>query len=105
MLSITKENQNKLALELADFKDRYAEVMNLLQDAQEQLKRQRKKSMPSVRGGMFSSINLPGTTIPGDCLANELESSLYSELSLDSGISTDRLWIFVDIAKRKMCQT
>ncbi|KAL0272865.1 UNVERIFIED_CONTAM: hypothetical protein PYX00_005687 [Menopon gallinae] len=91
VLSITKENQNKLALELADFKDRYTEVMNLLQDAQEQLKRQRKKSMPSVRGGMFSSINLPGTTIPGDCLANELESSLYSELSLDSGISTDRL--------------
>lgn len=91
ILNITKENQNKLAIELAEFKDRYAEVMNLLQDAQEQLKRQRKKSMPSVRGGMFSSLNAPGGTLPSECLANELESSLYSELSLDSGISTDRM--------------
>lgn len=69
-----------------EFKERYEEVMNLLQDAQEQLKKQRKKSMPSVRGGLFSSLN-----IPGDSLAAELESSIYSELSLDSGISTDRM--------------
>ena len=90
-MNITKENQNKLAAELVEFKDRYEEVINLLQDAQEQLKKQRKKSMPSVRGGLFPTLSSFGTQLPGNNLASELESSLYSELSLDSGISTDRL--------------
>jgi len=94
VLSITRENQNSLAQELVEFKDRYTEVTQLLQDAQEDLKRQRKKGMPAVRGGMFSSLGQPttyGMHPPGDSLASELESSLYSELSLDSGISADRM--------------
>nr|CAD7198402.1 unnamed protein product [Timema douglasi] len=87
-LQVTKDNQSKLATELADLKDRYAEVMSLLHDTQEQLRRQRRKGMPQARGGsLFPSLS---TTVQPDSLASELESSLYSDFSLDSGISTDR---------------
>ncbi|KAK6626067.1 hypothetical protein RUM43_006371 [Polyplax serrata] len=87
-LNITKDTQNKLAAELIEFKDRYEEVINLLQDAQEHLKNQRKKT--AVRGGCFSSLSMTGSQIHNN-LASELESSLHSELSLDSGIGTDRI--------------
>ncbi|XP_017893663.1 trafficking kinesin-binding protein milt isoform X1 [Ceratina calcarata] len=88
-LLITRDNQNTLASELAEFKDRYAEVVNLLAETQEQLRKQRKKGMPTVRGGsLFPSI---GAVPQPDSIASELESSLYSELSLDSGISADRI--------------
>ncbi|XP_005175435.2 trafficking kinesin-binding protein milt isoform X3 [Musca domestica] len=84
LLNITKENQNSLALELVEFKQRYQEVLALLQEAQEQLRKQRKKTMPQARSSFMSSILQP------DSLQSELmESSLYSENSLDSGISGD----------------
>jgi len=85
-LHITRENQGHLAGELADLKDRYAEVLNLLRDTQEQLRRQRRKGMPQARGGLFSSL---GCATNLDSIASELENSLYSELSLDSGIGAD----------------
>ncbi|PBC27437.1 Trafficking kinesin-binding protein milt [Apis cerana cerana] len=88
-LLITKDNQNNLANELAEFKDRYAEVVNLLAETQDQLRKQRKRGMPTVRGGsLFPSM---GAVPQPDSIASELESSLYSELSLDSGISADRI--------------
>ncbi|XP_017795323.1 PREDICTED: trafficking kinesin-binding protein milt [Habropoda laboriosa] len=88
-LLITKDNQNTLASELAEFKDRYTEVVNLLAETQEQLRKQRKKGMPTVKGGsLFPSM---GAAPQPDSIASELESSLYSEFSLDSGISTDRI--------------
>ncbi|XP_063225295.1 trafficking kinesin-binding protein milt isoform X3 [Bacillus rossius redtenbacheri] len=88
VLSVTRDNQAKLATELADLKDRYAEVMGLLHDTQEQLRRQRHRGYPQVRGGsLFPSLC---TAALPDSIAGELESSLHSELSLDSGISADR---------------
>lgn len=85
-LQITRDNQNQLASELADLKDHYKEVVSLLRDTQEQLRRQRRKGMPQARGGLFSSL---GPAPNPDSIASELESSLYSELSLDSGIGAD----------------
>lgn len=87
-LIITRDNQNTLAAELADFKDKYAEVVNLLAETQEQLRKQRKSRMPTVRGGSF--FPSMGAAPQHDSIASELESSLYSELSLDSGIISDR---------------
>jgi len=48
--------------------------------------------MPTVRGGsLFPSM---GAAPQPDSIASELESSLYSELSLDSGICTgDRMYV------------
>lgn len=68
------------------------QVVNLLAETQEQLRKQRKRGMPTVRGGsLFPSM---GAAPQPDSIASELESSLYSELSLDSGISTgDRMYV------------
>lgn len=118
-LLITRENQNALADELAKFKDRYAEVrrlpaefgksslieigsscitelshpqvVNVLAETQDQLRKQRKRAMPVVRGGaLFPS--LVAAPQP-DSIAMELECSLYSESSLDSGIVADRMYV------------
>lgn len=86
LLNITKETQNSLALELVEFKQRYQEVLALLQETQEQLRKQRKKTMPQVRSSFMSTMS----TLQPDSLQSELmESSLYSENSIDSGISGD----------------
>lgn len=84
-LSITEENQNLLAAELCEFKARYQEVLSLFQEAQEQLKNQRKRAQPTVRNNNL----ITGFGI--DSLQSELmETSLFSDNSLDSGIALDR---------------
>ncbi|XP_004533932.1 trafficking kinesin-binding protein milt isoform X2 [Ceratitis capitata] len=86
LLNITKENQNSLAVELLEFKQRYQEVLALLQEAQEQLRNQRKKTMPQARSSFMSSS---GLLQPESLQCELMESSMYSENSLDSGISGD----------------
>ncbi|XP_075969423.1 trafficking kinesin-binding protein milt isoform X3 [Anticarsia gemmatalis] len=83
ILEITKENQNALAAELADTKERYMEVAAHLAEAQEQLRNLRKRGEP-VRGLMPSVAAAAGLLPPS--LHREMHSSIYSELSLDSGI-------------------
>ncbi|KAG5892244.1 hypothetical protein JTB14_014614 [Gonioctena quinquepunctata] len=86
LLQITKDNQGSLAVELSEFKARYYEVEALLRDAQEQLRKLRKKQMPGARISMFSSLG-QNASGPYDSLQSELEMSFHSELSADSGIS------------------
>lgn len=86
LLQITKDNQGSLAIELAEFKARYYEVEALLREAQEQLRKLRKKQMPVARSAFFPSLG--GSQPPFDSLQSELEMSMHSELSVDSGIST-----------------
>ncbi|XP_044264458.1 trafficking kinesin-binding protein milt isoform X1 [Tribolium madens] len=85
LLQITKDNQGSLAIELSEFKARYYEVESLLRDTQEQLRKLRKKQMPGARIAMFSSLGM--NSQPFDSLQSELEMSMHSELSTDSGIS------------------
>jgi trafficking kinesin-binding protein 1 len=67
----------------------FSQVVNMLTETQEQLRDQRKRSMPIARGGaLFPSL---AAAPQPDSIALELESSLYSELSLDSGIISDRM--------------
>lgn len=87
-MQITKDTQNELALELAEVKSQYLEVQRLLQDAQEQLRKARRKNTPTVRSSLFSTLG-PSYQSQFDSLHNELEQSMYSECSLDSGISGD----------------
>lgn len=75
-----------MAVELSEFKARYYEVQALLQDAQEQIRKLRKKQMPGARISMFSALGATGTG-QFDSLQNELEMSMHSEFSIDSGIS------------------
>lgn len=95
LLEITRENQNLLAGELCEFKERYQEVLALLQETQEQLRKQRKRGMSTMRSSLIPGMMLSqpgGGGVPAaDSLHLELmESSLYSDHSLDSGISSDR---------------
>ncbi|XP_074031262.1 LOW QUALITY PROTEIN: trafficking kinesin-binding protein milt [Leptinotarsa decemlineata] len=85
LLQITKENQGSLAVELSEFKARYYEVEALLRDTQEQLRKMRKRQTPAARISMFSSLQ--SASGPYDSLQSELEMSIHSELSADSGIS------------------
>ncbi|XP_023163030.2 trafficking kinesin-binding protein milt isoform X2 [Drosophila hydei] len=92
LLHVTKENQNALALELVEFKQRYEEVLALLHSAQDQLKQQRKRSQPQARSSFLGGLGTNGAAavVAVESLHSELmESSLYSENSLDSGISGD----------------
>ena len=43
MLQISRECQHELTAEIADLKDKYAEVLDLLHDTQEQLRKYSKK--------------------------------------------------------------
>ncbi|KAJ2952839.1 hypothetical protein O0L34_g7205 [Tuta absoluta] len=83
ILEITKENQNALAAELADAKERYAEIAAHLSEAQDQLRQLRKRGEP-VRG-LMPSVAAAAGLLPAS-LHREMHSSVYSELSLDSGI-------------------
>lgn len=89
-LRITTENQNALAMELAESKARYQEMLYLLEETQRELRNQRKRQQPTVRSSLIpgiASLAYP----PGESLQSELmESSLYSDQSLDSGIASDR---------------
>nr|XP_022917392.1 trafficking kinesin-binding protein milt isoform X1 [Onthophagus taurus] len=89
LLQITKDNQGSIAIELAEFKARYYEVEALLRDAQEQLRKLRKKQMPVARSALFSSLGTSQAAF--DSLQNELAMSMHSEYSMDSGISNDNL--------------
>ncbi|KAH8306698.1 hypothetical protein KR044_006778, partial [Drosophila immigrans] len=92
LLHVTKENQNALALELVEFKQRYEEVLALLHSAQDQLKQQRKRTQPQARSSFLGGLGNNGAAaaVAVESLQSELmESSLYSEISLDSGISGD----------------
>lgn len=82
LLCITKENQDLLAQELTEFKSRYVETLALLHETQDHLRKQLRKSQPSVRGSL----------IPGGVTSYFPSDSLQSELlldSLDSGILSD----------------
>lgn len=81
LLCITKENQDLLAQELSEFKSRYAETLALLHETQDHLRKQLRKSQPSVRSSLIPGIN---SYIPTDSLQSELLLD-----SLDSGILSD----------------
>ncbi|XP_045518663.1 trafficking kinesin-binding protein milt isoform X1 [Pieris brassicae] len=83
VLEITRENQNALAAELADVKERYSEVAAHLAEAQEALRQVRKRGEP-VRG-LMPSVAAAAGLLPAS-LHREMHSSVYSEFSLDSGI-------------------
>ncbi|XP_049823979.1 trafficking kinesin-binding protein milt isoform X3 [Aethina tumida] len=90
LLQVTKENQGSLAVELSEFKARYYEVQGLLSETQEQLRMLRKKQA-GARISMFPSLgqtlNSASGIGPFDSLQSELEMSMHSEFSADSGIS------------------
>lgn len=90
LLEITRENQNLLAGELCEFKERYQEVLALLQETQEQLRKQRKRGMSTMRSSLIPGMMMQQHAAADSLHLELMESSLYSDHSLDSGISSDR---------------
>lgn len=77
LLCITKENQDLLAQELAEFKQKYVETLALLGETQDVLRKQLRKAQPSVRGSMIPGVP---SYFGNDSLQNEMQLD-----SLDSG--------------------
>lgn len=88
LLCITKENQDLLAQELAEYKQKYAETLALLHETQEVLRKHLKKSQPIVRGGSF----IPGVVNQYSFTNDSIQCELGGQLdSLDSGILSDTM--------------
>ncbi|XP_069943670.1 trafficking kinesin-binding protein 1-like isoform X4 [Cherax quadricarinatus] len=92
MVGVARDCQQELTMELAELKEKYAEVLDLLHDTQDQLRRVQKKNLPGNRGhhlgsSLFSSPFNSGN----DSIASELHSlnSLGEELG-KSGSSNMR---------------
>lgn len=94
LLAITKENQNSLVAELAELREKYQETLALLHECQTLLREKKKKIQPMHRPSFVAGLPAPyNSNQEAMSLQTELnqimESSLFSEHSLDSGIHSD----------------
>nr|XP_020669231.1 trafficking kinesin-binding protein 1 isoform X3 [Pogona vitticeps] len=78
-LGAAKDAQRQLTAELRELEDKYAECMEMLHEAQEELKNLRNKTMPNATSRRYHSLGL----FPMDSLAAEIEGSMRKELHLD----------------------
>ncbi|CAE1290461.1 TRAK1 [Acanthosepion pharaonis] len=82
-LEAAKDSQQKLTKELAEWQDRYDELMELFEEVQDELRTLRRKHKPSASKHYMSSTSL----MRGDSLASELETSMRSEIEYPHGYS------------------
>ncbi|XP_069586224.1 trafficking kinesin-binding protein 1 isoform X9 [Ranitomeya imitator] len=78
-LGAAKDAQRQLTAELRELEDKYAECMEMLQEAQEELKNLRNKTMPNVISRRYHTLGV----FPMDSLAAEIEGSMRKELQID----------------------
>uniref|UniRef100_A0A673T7G3 Trafficking kinesin protein 1 n=1 Tax=Suricata suricatta TaxID=37032 RepID=A0A673T7G3_SURSU len=84
-LGAAKDAQRQLTAELRELEDKYAECMEMLHEAQEELKNLRNKSVPSTASRRYHSLGL----FPMDSLAAEIEGTMRKELQLEEPESPD----------------
>uniref|UniRef100_UPI003AAB6BBD trafficking kinesin-binding protein 1-like n=1 Tax=Centroberyx gerrardi TaxID=166262 RepID=UPI003AAB6BBD len=78
-LGAAKDAQRQLTAELRELEDKYAECMEMLHEAQEELKNLRNKTLPLSTSRRFHSLGL----FPMDSLAAEIEGTMRKELQMD----------------------
>ncbi|KAM4704789.1 trafficking kinesin-binding protein 1 isoform 3-T3 [Rhinophrynus dorsalis] len=78
-LGAAKDAQRQLTAELRELEDKYAECMEMLHEAQEELKNLRNKTMPNVTSRRYHTLGV----FPMDSLAAEIEGSMRKELQMD----------------------
>ncbi|XP_069814455.1 trafficking kinesin-binding protein 1 isoform X3 [Dendropsophus ebraccatus] len=78
-LGAAKDAQRQLTAELRELEDKYAECMEMLHEAQEELKNLRNKTMPNVISRRYNTLGV----FPMDSLAAEIEGSMRKELQID----------------------
>ncbi|XP_069051346.1 trafficking kinesin-binding protein 1 isoform X3 [Lepisosteus oculatus] len=78
-LGAAKDAQRQLTAELRELEDKYAECMEMLHEAQEELKNLRNKTVPSSTPRRFHALGL----FPMDSLAAEIEGTMRKELHME----------------------
>uniref|UniRef100_A0A3P9PDE3 Trafficking kinesin protein 1 n=1 Tax=Poecilia reticulata TaxID=8081 RepID=A0A3P9PDE3_POERE len=78
-LGAAKDAQRQLTAELRELQDKYAECMEILHEAQEELKNLRNKTLPLSTPRRFHTLGL----FPMDSLAAEIEGTMRKELQMD----------------------
>ncbi|KAJ8290788.1 hypothetical protein GJAV_G00017570 [Gymnothorax javanicus] len=78
-LGAAKDAQRQLTAELRELEEKYAECMEMLREAQEELKNLRNKTLPLSTPRRFHSLGL----FPMDSLAAEIEGTMRKELQMD----------------------
>uniref|UniRef100_A0A3Q3WCY0 Uncharacterized protein n=1 Tax=Mola mola TaxID=94237 RepID=A0A3Q3WCY0_MOLML len=78
-LGAAKDAQRQLTAELLELQDKYVECMEMLHEAQEELKNLRNKTLPLSTPRRFHSLGL----FPMDSLAAEIEGTMRKELQMD----------------------
>ncbi|XP_043973787.1 trafficking kinesin-binding protein 1 isoform X1 [Gambusia affinis] len=87
-LGAAKDAQRQLTAELQELQDKYAECMEILHEAQEELKNLRNKTLPLSTPRRFHTLGL----FPMDSLAAEIEGTMRKELQMDDpGVEEQRL--------------
>ncbi|XP_036075749.1 trafficking kinesin-binding protein 1 isoform X4 [Rousettus aegyptiacus] len=84
-LGAAKDAQRQLTAELRELEDKYAECMEMLHEAQEELKNLRNKTVPNTTSRRYHSLGL----FPMDSLAAEIEGTMRKELQLEEPDSPD----------------
>uniref|UniRef100_A0AAR2JUW7 Trafficking protein, kinesin binding 1a n=1 Tax=Pygocentrus nattereri TaxID=42514 RepID=A0AAR2JUW7_PYGNA len=77
-LGAAKDAQRQLTTELQELEDKYAECMEMLHEAQEELKNFRNKTVPLSTPRRFHSLGL----FPMDSLAAEIEGTMRKEIQM-----------------------
>ncbi|XP_016301231.1 trafficking kinesin-binding protein 1-like isoform X2 [Sinocyclocheilus anshuiensis] len=87
-LGAAKDAQRALTAELRELEDKYAECMEMLHEAQEELKNFRNKTLPLSTPRRFHSLGL----FPMDSLAAEIEGTMRKEIQMsDPDVEEQRL--------------
>ncbi|XP_059363405.1 trafficking kinesin-binding protein 1-like isoform X1 [Carassius carassius] len=87
-LGAAKDAQRALTAELRELEDKYAECMEMLHEAQEELKNFRNKTLPLSTPRRFHSLSL----FPMDSLAAEIEGTMRKEIHMsDPDVEEQRL--------------
>uniref|UniRef100_A0A3P8ZHL9 Trafficking protein, kinesin binding 1a n=1 Tax=Esox lucius TaxID=8010 RepID=A0A3P8ZHL9_ESOLU len=78
-LGAAKDAQRQLTAELRELEEKFAECMEMLHEAQEELKNLRNKTLPLSTPRRFHSLG----QFPMDSLAAEIEGTMRKELAMD----------------------
>ncbi|XP_066977532.1 trafficking kinesin-binding protein 1 isoform X3 [Macrobrachium rosenbergii] len=90
MVGVARDCQQELTMELAELKEKYAEVLDLLHDTQDQLRRVQKKNLPGSRGHHLGGSNLYSSPFNSgnDSIASELQNLNVIGEEIGKGTST-----------------
>ncbi|XP_072270867.1 huntingtin-associated protein 1 isoform X2 [Pyxicephalus adspersus] len=83
-LSAVKERESLLKTELQDLQEKHMECLEMLHEAQEELKNQRNRSLPNSTISRYSTLNI----FPLDSLAAEIEGTMRKGIDASSELKS-----------------